>query len=68
MVRHWSERPDRPALADAIRLRAKGRKGTPTEDDRPRPKLGKRPKLIRGQVDIFGAVVGESEDHEQSAA
>ena len=47
---------ERPALAHARRL-LKARKGPPTEADRPQ-RPSKRPRVLDGQIDIFGDVHG----------
>jgi hypothetical protein len=46
-------------LADALHA-LKGRRGTPTDADRPRPKPfpGRKVRPIRGQLDFYGGEVG----------
>jgi hypothetical protein len=47
---------ERPAMAEARRL-LKARKGPPTENDRPQ-RPSKPPRVLDGQIDIFGHVHG----------
>jgi hypothetical protein len=46
----------RPGVAEARRL-LKARKGPPTDADRPQ-RLSKPPRVLPGQIDIFGHVHG----------
>jgi hypothetical protein len=50
-----------PALAETLRLLRKQRR-PPTEADRPfRPPPGPKPKVLHGQIDLWGRVHGDGE-------
>jgi hypothetical protein len=57
-----------PGLREARRL-CTARKGPPSEFDRPQPR-SHRPKVLPGQIDIFGNVHGlpQERDEEPDAA
>jgi hypothetical protein len=51
-----NQHSERPAIAEARRL-LKARKGPPTDADRPQ-RPSKPPRVLYGQIDIFGHVQG----------
>jgi hypothetical protein len=57
MANHWSEKANRPALAEAVQAKRRRRTGQPTDYDvgRSSPPSKLRPvKVLPGQLDLDG--------------